>query len=57
MYHETGAFVTPGACFEEKRCVRIGYAGDTQELKDGLAAMSIFLRKLEQEGYENAADQ
>lgn len=51
MYHEVGAFVTPGDCFEEKHSIRIGYAGDTQELKDGLAAMSSFLSKLEQEGY------
>ncbi len=51
MYREAGAFVTPGDCFEEKHSMRIGYAGDTQELKGGLAAMSSFLRKLEQEGY------
>ena len=51
MYYETGAFVTPGDCFEEKHSIRIGYASDTQELKDGLAAMSSFIRKLEQEGY------
>lgn len=51
MYHEVGTFVTPGDCFEEKHSMRIGYASDTQELKDGLVAMSIFLRKLEQEGY------
>lgn len=51
MYHEVGTFVTPGDCFEEKHSMRIGYASDTQELKDGLAAMSSFLRKLEQEGY------
>lgn len=47
MYRETGAFVTPGDCFEEKHSMRIGYAGDTQELKDGLAAMSAFIRSLE----------
>jgi len=51
MYHEVGTFVTPGDCFEEKHSIRIGYASDTQELKDGLAAMSSFIRKLEQEGY------
>lgn len=51
MYHEVGTFVTPGDCFEEKHSMRIGYASDTQELKDGLAAMSSFLRKIEQEGY------
>lgn len=51
MYHEVGTFVTPGDCFKEKHSMRIGYASDTQELKDGLAAMSSFIRKLEQEGY------
>lgn len=50
MYHETGAFVTPGGCFEEEHSVRIGYAGDTRELKSGLAAVSSFMRKLEREG-------
>ena len=47
MYHETGAFVTPGDCFEEPYSMRIGYASDTQVLKDGLAAISSFLRILE----------
>lgn len=47
MYHETGAFVTPGDCFEQPRSVRIGYASDTQVLKDGLKAFSAFLRTLE----------
>lgn len=47
MYHETGAFVTPGDCFEQPHSVRIGYASDTQVLKDGLKAFSAFLRTLE----------
>jgi aspartate/methionine/tyrosine aminotransferase len=51
MYRETGAFVTPGDCFEEPSSVRIGYAGDTKELIDGLDAMSKFIEKLEKEGY------
>ena len=49
MYHETGAFVTPGDCFEQPKSMRIGYASDTQTLIDGLQAISDFLRKLEQE--------
>ncbi len=49
MYSETGAFVTPGDCFEEPRCFRIGYASDVQVLKDGLDAVSAFFRKLEKE--------
>ena len=39
MYHETGAFVTPG--------VRIGYANNTLVLKDGLNSFSAFLQTLE----------
>ena len=49
MYHETGAFVTPGDCFEQPKSMRIGYASDVQTLKDGLAAISAFLRILERE--------
>ena len=49
MYHETGAFVTPGDCFEQPKSMRIGYASDTGTLKNGLAAISAFLRILEQE--------
>ena len=52
MYHETGAFVTPGDCFEQPKSMRIGYASDVQTLKDGLAAISAFLRILEQEEQE-----
>ena len=44
---ETGAFVTPGDCFGEEHSMRIGYACDAQVLKDGLAAISRFLRTLE----------
>jgi len=44
MYDKTGAFVTPGDCFNQPGTVRIGYACGTQELKDGLAAMSEWLK-------------
>lgn len=47
MYKETGAFVTPGDCFEQPHSVRIGYASDKQVLIDGLKAFSAFLRILE----------
>lgn len=49
MYRETGAFVTPGACFEQEKCVRIGYACDKDELIGGLSAFSDFIRILEEE--------
>lgn len=44
MYHQTGAFVTPGDCFEEPFSMRIGYACDTETLKNGLAAVSAFIQ-------------
>ncbi|MDD6316350.1 MAG: aminotransferase [Clostridia bacterium] len=47
MYHQTGAFVTPGDCFEQPHSMRIGYACDRQTLKDGLAALSAFAETLE----------
>lgn len=50
MYRETGAFVTPGECFEEERSMRIGYAGDPAVLRKGLQAVSEFFRILESEG-------
>ncbi|MBQ9648576.1 MAG: aminotransferase [Oscillospiraceae bacterium] len=49
MYHETGAFVTPGDCFEQPHSMRIGYASDTETLKAGLGAISAFLRTIEEE--------
>lgn len=44
MYKATGAFVTPGDCFEQPCSMRIGYACDTETLKNGLAAISEFIR-------------
>ncbi len=49
-YEETGAFVTPGDCFGQPRCFRVGYASDTQTLQDGLAALAAFAQMLENEG-------
>lgn len=42
MYKKTGAFVTPGDCFEEKNCFRLGYACDRETLVNGLAAISKY---------------
>ena len=39
---ETGAFVTPGDCFEQPHSMRIGYACDKQTLTEGLAALAAF---------------
>lgn len=46
LYHQTGTFLTPGECFEEQQCVRIGYASDQQTLIDGLNAMGHYLTKI-----------
>lgn len=43
MYHKTGAFVTPGDCFEEPKSFRIGYACDKQCLSQGLKAISEYI--------------
>ncbi|MGN0465394.1 MAG: aminotransferase [Lachnospiraceae bacterium] len=50
MYRETGAFVTPGGCFEEEHSMRIGYASNSDVLKDGLDAITEFIKILEREG-------
>ena len=50
MYHATGAFVTPGDCFEQPRSMRIGYAYGKQTLIDGLKAIDDYFAILDQEG-------
>ena len=47
LYHQTGAFVTPGDCFEEETSFRIGYASDEDTLRKGLAAMDAYMKSLE----------
>lgn len=43
MYKKTGAFVTPGDCFEVSHSMRIGYAYGKQDLIDGLKAISEYI--------------
>ena len=43
MYKKTGAFVTPGDCFEVPHSMRIGYANGKQDLIDGLKAISEYI--------------
>ena len=50
MYDTTGAFVTPGDCFEQAHSMRVGYACDPNTLIAGLKAMGEFIVQLEQEG-------
>ncbi|MDR0877394.1 MAG: aminotransferase [Treponema sp.] len=45
LLKETGALLTPGSCFEQEYSCRIGYACDKQELVDGLAAVSEYLKQ------------
>lgn len=49
MMETEGALVTPGDAFEEPRSMRIGYAysDNVDDLKEGLAAISRYLRTLE----------
>ena len=49
LIQEQGALVTPGDAFEEPRSMRIGYAysDNVDDLREGLAAISRFLRTLE----------
>lgn len=53
MLRETGAFVTPGDCFDQMKTLRVGYACDEETLRGGLAAMQGFLRILEREEKES----
>lgn len=49
MYQQTGAFVTPGDCFEQPYSMRIGYACETKTLKEGLCAISQYISKKQEE--------
>lgn len=46
LYEKNGAFLAPGSCFDLEGTVRMGYACDTQVLKDGLQKVSEYLREL-----------
>ena len=49
MVQTEGALVTPGDAFEEPKSFRLGYAysDNVEDLREGLAAISRFLRTLE----------
>lgn len=42
LIEKTGVYLTPGECFELKKCARIGYAGDKDVLRDGLGRLEEF---------------
>ena len=45
LLQDSGTLVTPGACFGEEGCLRIGYACDSDTLRQGLAGISRLLHK------------
>jgi len=47
LFEYNGAFVVPGAAFDQDASFRVGYACDRDDLEGGLAAVSRFLRTLE----------
>ncbi|MGM8213435.1 aminotransferase [Virgibacillus sp. W0430] len=44
LYEESGTFLAPGSCFDMEGTVRIGYACDTNVLRQGLQKVSEYLR-------------
>ncbi len=46
LMNETGVLFTPGECFEMEGSVRIGYAFDSQVLKEGLDLFAEFLERI-----------
>jgi aspartate/methionine/tyrosine aminotransferase len=47
LFDLNGAFVVPGAAFDEEYSFRLGYACARDVLEGGLAAISAYLRTLE----------
>ena len=47
LYEREGVFVTPGDCFGEPRCFRIGYACNKKTLVAGLNGLSAYAENLE----------
>lgn len=42
---EKGIFLTPGFCFEDEHCFRVGFCKDTDILRQGLGKISEFVRE------------
>ena len=49
LFALTGAFVTPGDCFEQPKSMRIGYAYGKKALVNGLKAVSEYFAWKEKE--------
>ncbi|TQV85753.1 capreomycidine synthase [Exilibacterium tricleocarpae] len=41
---EYGVLLVPGSCFDRPGCVRLGFGGNTAELKEGLCRLGRFIR-------------
>jgi len=50
LLRDTGAFVVPGEALQQEGYLRIGYANDSQSVKEGLDKISEYFRILEEEG-------
>ncbi len=46
LIREKGVFLVPGCCFEVEGHLRIGFGGDSEELREGLRRFSDLLREL-----------
>lgn len=42
---EKGVFLTPGFCFEQEKCFRVGYCKNPEVLAEGLAKISEFIKE------------
>lgn len=47
--NEYKTLLVPGSCFDIEDSLRLGYAFESEHLKNGLACVSQFLKKLEKE--------
>lgn len=45
LAREKGVFLTPGFCFEEENCFRVGYCKSPEVLKQGLEQISNFVKE------------
>ncbi len=50
LLRDTGTFVVPGKALDQEGYLRIGYANDTEAVKEGLKKISEYFRILEEEG-------
>ena len=49
LMNEYKTLLVPGSCFDIEYSLRLGYAFESEHLKNGLACVSQFLKKLDEE--------